>query len=217
MHRSGEVPALLSGLVRGPRTTGTAPQAPGGRRSVPDRAATRQEFAERLAAMGRGEAVETLRDLVLAQAARVLGMSGPGRLDPERSFRDVGFDSLTAVELRNRLNEATGLRLPPTAVFDHPSPAALGGLLAEEMLGAPPEEPDALAAHAGLDAVEASLAGLMADESVRTRVTARLRDLLGALDTTAADGDHGGSSVADRIQSASDDDMFDFIDNQLGL
>ncbi|WP_435126778.1 type I polyketide synthase [Actinacidiphila sp. bgisy144] len=217
LHRSGEVPALLSGLVRGPRATGTAHQAPGGRRSVSGQAAARQEFAERLAAMGRGEAVETLRDLVLAQAARVLGMSGPGRLDPERSFRDVGFDSLTAVELRNRLNEATGLRLPPTAVFDHPSPAALGGLLAEEMLGAPPEEPDALAAHAGLDAVEASLAGLMADESVRTRVTARLRDLLGALDTTAADGDHGSSSVADRIQSASDDDMFDFIDNQLGL
>ncbi|WP_308130159.1 SDR family NAD(P)-dependent oxidoreductase [Kitasatospora aureofaciens] len=76
-----------------------------------------------------------MRDLVLSQAALVLGMSGPGSLDAERSFREVGFDSLTAVELRNRLNNTTGLRLPATAVFDYPTPAALAGLVLAELVG----------------------------------------------------------------------------------
>ncbi|MFE2376995.1 SDR family NAD(P)-dependent oxidoreductase [Streptomyces sp. NPDC059398] len=219
LHRTGEVPPLFSGLVRGPHAGGPARPAVDGRRSVPGQAEAQQRLAEQLGLLDRSEALETLRDLVLAQSAQVLGMSGPGRLDAARSFRDVGFDSLTAVELRNRLNSATGLRLPPTVVFDHPSPAALGGYLAEEMLGSASEESDALAAHSGLDRIEAAIAGLMADEAARLRVTARLKDILGTLNGTAGtdDGDDDGTSVADRIQSASDDDMFDFIDNQLGL
>ncbi|WP_307805860.1 type I polyketide synthase [Streptomyces chrestomyceticus] len=219
LRRSGEVPSVLSGLVPGPRTGKPARPTAGGRRSVLDRTEEQQTLAERLGRLGRGEALDTLRELVLAESALVLGMSGPDRLDADRSFRDVGFDSLTAVKLRNRLNKATGLRLPPTVVFDHPSPAALSGFLAEELLGSAPEEPHVLAAHSGLDRVEASLAGLMADESVRMQVSERLKQMLGVLNATAGtdDGDDDGESVADRIQSASDDDMFDFIDNQLGL
>ncbi|GCD47605.1 type I polyketide synthase [Streptomyces paromomycinus] len=219
LHRTGEAPSLLSGLVPGPRAGKPARPTAGGRRSVLDRTEEQQTLAERLGRLDRGEALDSLRELVLAQSALVLGMSGPGRLDANRSFRDVGFDSLTAVKLRNRLNNATGLRLPPTVVFDHPSPAALSGFLAEELLGSAPEAPDVLAAHSGLDRVEASLAGMMADGSVRMQVTERLKHILGVLNATAGtdDGDDDGASVADRIQSASDDDMFDFIDNQLGL
>ncbi|MER6401858.1 phosphopantetheine-binding protein, partial [Kitasatospora sp. NPDC001603] len=178
----------------------------------------RSALAARLAGLGPDEQREVVRELVLSQAALVLGMAGPGSLDAERSFRDVGFDSLTAVELRNRLNSATGLRLPATAVFDYPSPTALADFLAQETFGSVAEVSGALAAYSGLDRLEASVTELLGDEAARARVTARLKDILSALSDTAGSGEGDeGASVAETIQSASDDDMFDFIDNQLGL
>ncbi|MEV8019755.1 type I polyketide synthase [Streptomyces sp. NPDC086554] len=102
-----------------------------------DEAPARTELARRLAESAPAGRQRILQDLVTAAAAGVLGHIGSGTsgLDTQVAFRDLGFDSLTAVELRNRLNEATGLRLPASVVFDHPTPAALARFLGTELTG----------------------------------------------------------------------------------
>ncbi|PWS52208.1 beta-ketoacyl synthase, partial [Streptomyces sp. FT05W] len=102
-------------------------------------AATRtagDSFTDRLAALGAAERDAELMELIRTQVAAVLGHGSDMVLDPRRSFREAGFDSLTAVELRNRLGGAVGLRLPATLVFDHPDADALVRYLRTELLGA---------------------------------------------------------------------------------
>ncbi|NEA99066.1 type I polyketide synthase [Streptomyces sp. SID13726] len=121
---AGGLPALLAGLVTTPRTRVRAELGGG-----------REDLRERLAALGRGERDKALLELVRTQVAAVLGHAAPEDIDAERAFKDLGFDSLTAVELRNRLDTATGLRLSATLVFDHPTTAALSGHLGTELFG----------------------------------------------------------------------------------
>ncbi|MFD0272046.1 SDR family NAD(P)-dependent oxidoreductase, partial [Streptomyces sp. NPDC127106] len=120
---SGMLPPLLSGLVRMP-----ARRARGG-------SAAGSVFVRQLVALAPEEQPGAVLELVRGQVAAVLGFAGPEGVDPARSFSEVGFDSLTAVELRNRLGAATGVRLPATLVFDYPNPAVLAEFLHAELLG----------------------------------------------------------------------------------
>ncbi|MFF6996475.1 type I polyketide synthase, partial [Streptomyces sp. NPDC008313] len=90
----------------------------------------------RLAALPEAEWQDVLLELVLGRVASVLGHTGPRAVEPGRAFQDLGFDSLTAVEFRNAVGEAVGMRLPATLVFDYPTPEALAGHLLEQVAGA---------------------------------------------------------------------------------
>ncbi|MGW7759025.1 SDR family NAD(P)-dependent oxidoreductase, partial [Streptomyces violaceusniger] len=97
------------------------------------------EFAAGLHTMSEGERMRAAVELVRVSAAAVLGHPGPEAIDPGRTFQEIGFDSLTAVELRDRVATATGIRPPATMIFDYPTPAALAEYLNVELLGAPRE------------------------------------------------------------------------------
>ncbi|MDX2698528.1 SDR family NAD(P)-dependent oxidoreductase, partial [Streptomyces ipomoeae] len=119
----GELPAVFDGLVRTIRRATNA---------TPEGA---DDLATRLASLSDDDARRHLLDLVRAEIAVVLGHSSAADIDSGRAFNDLGFDSLTAVELRNRLVTRTGIRLPATLVFDHPNPAALARRLKDELTG----------------------------------------------------------------------------------
>ncbi|MEU4626959.1 beta-ketoacyl synthase N-terminal-like domain-containing protein, partial [Actinoplanes sp. NPDC023801] len=124
-YRSGkaEVPALLRNLVR-----------PALRQANTARAGSGSLIAE-LAGMPPAAQENFLLDLVQTNAAAVLGHGTTDAIGADRAFRELGFDSLTSVELRNRLRAATGILLPATLVFDYPTPVALAGFLRERLTG----------------------------------------------------------------------------------
>ncbi|WP_307811777.1 type I polyketide synthase, partial [Streptomyces sp. AV19] len=122
----GELPVIFGSLVRVPATRRTA---------APAAAEDGATWAVRMADLDEARREAALLELAGSQIALVLGHGSAGSVDPARAFRDMGFDSLTGLELRRRLQEVTGLRLPSTLVFDHPTLTALVDHLREQVLG----------------------------------------------------------------------------------
>jgi acyl transferase domain-containing protein/acyl-CoA synthetase (AMP-forming)/AMP-acid ligase II/acyl carrier protein len=124
-HDLGDIPPLLRALHRGPARRVVEQANAGGE----------QGFRDRLPGLPAAERRQLLLDFIRTNAAAILGHTDSGPVEADRAFRDLGFDSLTAVELRNRLNSATGLRLPATLVFDHPTPAHVAAHLVDQLTG----------------------------------------------------------------------------------
>ena len=164
-----------------------------------------------LAALPPARRREALLDLVTRQVALVLRHSGEG-LDVTRPFKELGFDSLTAVELRNHLNQATGADISAAAVFDHPTCEALADHLAGELPGA--EATGAGDLGARVDALEDLVAAVELTEVERRALGRRLGRVVDQLtEAGAAPGDTG---VADQLNSASDDELLAFIRSEFG-
>jgi acyl transferase domain-containing protein/acyl carrier protein len=169
---------------------------------------------DRLAAMPSAEREAALLDLVRSSVAAVLGHDGSASIDVGRPFKDLGFDSLTSVELRNRLASATGLTLPATLVFDYPTPLDLTGLLTAGFAGDEPGEqaPDQ-AVLEELDKLEAGISALSPDHDLDA-VQARLRSLLSTLGARSATS--GDEPVTRKLETATDDELFEFIHREFG-
>ncbi|MGW8882517.1 beta-ketoacyl synthase N-terminal-like domain-containing protein, partial [Streptomyces mirabilis] len=149
------VPYLLRGLVR---TTN--------RRTARAGAGQSADFAQRLLALGEQDRIRLVLDVVRGEVATVLGHASGDAVPSDRAFTELGFDSLTAVELRNRLGKVTGLRLPATLVFDHPTVAELAGHLLTLVLDEPAGDlpADQSTAHAAAQSTALSPTGAGPDE-----------------------------------------------------
>ncbi|WP_165900778.1 type I polyketide synthase [Microbispora triticiradicis] len=218
--RAGQLPPVLRSLVRTPVREPRQAQGARGQgipeQGAPDSASWRRE----LAALPEADRPGRLVDLIRVKAALVLGHpeSAAGAIDADGAFKELGFDSLTVVELRNRLAEVTGLRLPATLVFDYPTPAALAAhLLSELALDATPGTGPAAGTTPdgnGEDAVNAAVEHLRQvvaahplDDTARGHLATRLGGLLREWAAPPAE-------PAARLESASPDELFALLDQQ---
>nr|WP_307851433.1 SDR family NAD(P)-dependent oxidoreductase [Micromonospora sp. C41] len=201
-ERAERPPALLRGLLRRERPTARAATPAGGGRTL----------ADELAALDGPERHTLVVDLVREQAASVLGHGSRVAVAPGRAFSQIGFDSLTAVELRNRLTTATGLRLPATLIFDYPDPNELATYLVSEL--APDTGPAAPPVLADLENLERSLTEATVEPELHDQIGSRLEVLIAKWRTMRAGT--GGDPDLD-LELASDDDLFDLIDSELGI
>ncbi|MGW3078566.1 SDR family NAD(P)-dependent oxidoreductase, partial [Kitasatospora sp. NPDC001132] len=207
---SGTLPEILRGLVR------TAQRPPRAKAAPTAVAATGPSLRDRLAAAPTEEREPLLLELVREHAAAVLGHGSPDRVEAERGLLDLGFDSLTAVEFRNRINKVTGLRLATTVVFDHPTPLAVARHLLAEL--APAQPAGAGGPLEAIDRLEALLKQHSADAAggvvvpEAAEIAQRLQHVLQGWHGLTAGEDPDGDLAA-----ATDDELFDALDKELGL
>ncbi|MEU5615292.1 beta-ketoacyl reductase, partial [Streptomyces sparsogenes] len=184
------------------------------RRSAAAGAAPAADLSGRLASMAPDKQQAFLLELVRTHAATVLGHADAETVSADMPFKDLGFDSLTAVELRNRLTMVTGLRLSATAVFRYPTPAAMAAYLRGELAPAGPEGEAAAPALRELERLEAALSDGRPEGEIGAQLVKRLQNLLWRLGDDTGAVDHTVDGEA--LESASDDEMFALIDQQLG-
>ncbi|MGW5694706.1 SDR family NAD(P)-dependent oxidoreductase, partial [Streptomyces asiaticus] len=217
---TGELPPLYRGLVRTP-----VRRAAAGGPAAPEAVADTGEgtLAQRLAGQSEAQRQRTVLDLVRRQVAAVLGYASKEQVGAEQAFKELGFDSLTAVELRNRLNAATGLKLTATLVYDYPTPVALARHLRQEV--APEAEGPGVPVLEELERLENSLSSLTPeelssvteDEAAHANIAVRLQTLLAKWnDVRRTADDAGADAEAEAFEEVSDDELFDFIDKRFG-
>jgi acyl transferase domain-containing protein/NADPH:quinone reductase-like Zn-dependent oxidoreductase/acyl-coenzyme A synthetase/AMP-(fatty) acid ligase/NAD(P)-dependent dehydrogenase (short-subunit alcohol dehydrogenase family)/acyl carrier protein len=193
--RSGVLSPILSELVSGVG------------RPVASNGSSRRS----LAMVSAAEREKVARELVCVEAASVLGHSDSAAIDVEKTFKQLGFDSLTGVELRNRLRSKTGLRLSSTIVFDHPSPAAVATHLCALSEGS---SKPGTSIDAEIEKIEARLAAGGSDE--KAHALARLQALIAQV---SSDGEADGvdDSAYQDLESVSDDEVIKLIDEEFGV
>ncbi|WP_317931630.1 SDR family NAD(P)-dependent oxidoreductase [Streptomyces cellostaticus] len=202
----GPLPPLLRGLVAGVSARPTAAVA-----------AAAAGLAARLAALSPEEREQEVLQIVRSAVAVVLGHAGPGDVDPRRAFRDMGIDSLTALELRNRLSAETGLSLPATLVFDYPTSAAVAGYLRPGIVA--DGETGMAPMIAELNQLESRLLNLAASCEAPDGITRILRGMLSkwmdAQGEVQSVDESDDASIA--LDSATPDEVFDFLDKEFRL
>ncbi|MFI0487624.1 acyltransferase domain-containing protein [Actinomadura sp. 9N215] len=200
----------LFAMARPARLFDLVPAArPAGR----DEADTGSTLARQLAETPEAERPAALLTVVRRHVAAVLRHRGADAVGPDRPFKELGFDSLAAVELRNRLRAASGLSLPTTLVFDYPTPAALAEHLLPRLLA--DGSGDGAPAFTGLDGLDAALTALPVDDPGRAALLNRLQSLLWK-HTGQRDEPAEGSGDPEDLDAASADDMFALLDRELG-
>jgi polyene macrolide polyketide synthase len=160
-----------------------------------------------LVGLSESEREAMVLELVRLQTAGVMGHTSSEAVDTRRAFKDIGFDSLMAVELRNQLQAATVMKLSSTLVFDYPTPAALAAHLLDQVTQAP------VPVDVELDELERVVREASSDHAERTRIEMRLRALLS--DLGGVDTAQDAVAVAQTIGSATADEVIAFIDGHL--
>jgi acyl carrier protein len=158
-------------------------------------------------------------ELVRAEAATAAGLPTADAVPAGKPFQNLGFDSLMAVDLRNRLSALTGLRLPATLVFDHPTPKDLAALLHERLDLTPAQAPDP--ALLALELLEQSLRAPADDPARRASLTLRLRVLITKLEEAPATTDPAASPADDAtdtdLSTASTEELLSLIGDEFGI
>ncbi len=198
---------LISDLpeVRRLRTAQSGPE---------DDAAGPASITDRLGGLAAPDRYAAVLDIVRSQVAAVLKYPSADAVDDQRAFRELGFDSVTAVELRNRLGTITGVALPVTLVFDYPTPTTLAEYLYAEL--GPGDSVTPAVVLDELDRIAAELDVVAADEAARMRATVRLQSMLSRLSQDAG-GAAGGGGLGGQLDGASDDELFAMVDQDLGI
>ncbi|WP_420810765.1 type I polyketide synthase [Haliangium ochraceum] len=196
------LPPLLSGLVpakvaRPMASTGTSVAS----------------LQQRLASLVVEERAPALLEIVCSEVATVLGLASPNALDPERPLQELGLDSLMALEIRNRLSAATGLRLRATLLFDHPTAAALTQALLGWLVPDEAHDHQESAQLAELNRVESTLEALRAIPTVRDALRERLEALLRKWGSSDAPAEAG---FGQRVADANVDELLDLLDEKFG-
>jgi acyl transferase domain-containing protein/acyl carrier protein len=190
------LPSMLRGLVR------SSTRHPKGEERA---------LAKRLAAAPAREHERILLRAVCTYSATVLGHASAEAVETTQSFKELGFDSLAAIELRNRLNQALGVSLPATLIFDYPTPSVLANYLLENVT--PEGVKNTVTVDAELDKLERLLATFTSDEVGGSKIKVRLQAILNGL------GENGhsdeGAAVAEKMRSATAEEVLDFIDTEL--